>query len=244
LRDDSNPYAPPKAQEAPPQPTLRSKVPASAGNIELRRKVREPPVCLKCGATERIERREETFRWSVRRRRSSGLWYALLGPLGGLGAMVLHKDNDRAATLQVPLCKACNSRWALAKRLSTGAWVGALLVYLFARHIDPVSFVVLLLTMIGAIALLSFDLGRRALRPLYIDEETVVLAGSTPLAVQRLAEARADEKAKAKAKKGKAKARHLLREPDALEDHIGYEASRENTRSLDSVAPDERDAGR
>ena len=247
MKDEPNPYRAPKSQETPPQPTLRSRVPASAGNLELQRKLREPPVCLKCGATDKIERREETFQWSVRRGKSGAFWFAIFGIFGMLLARFVHVDNDRAATLHLPLCKTCNSRWTIAKVLSTGAWGAAFVAFLMARRPDHgvAPYFVLFAALVAAAIAMSFELKRRSLRPLYIDDEIVVLEGGTPLSVERLAEARAAEKVKAaKKKKGKTKRRPLLREPDAAVDRMGYEASSDNTRSLDSVASDERDAGR
>jgi hypothetical protein len=245
VKDESNPYAAPKAQEAAPQPTLLSKVPASAGNLELRIKTPVAPVCLKCAATEKIQRREEIFTWSVRRRRSFWLWYSLLGLLGGLGAKLFNKDNDRTAKLSLPLCSECNARWGIAKALTTIGWGTAVLVLVLARNwVDPFGAFVLLMAAIGAALLMAYDLKKQSLQALYIDDEIVVLAGSKPVVVEKLAEARAELEARATPKKGMAKRHPVLREPDAIEDAISHESGGEHTLSLDSVASDERDAGR
>jgi hypothetical protein len=199
---ETNPYAPPKAQEPPPSAQL----PASSGNIELRLRAPIPRLCLKCGVTEPLVERHQLFSWEPgRRSRGPMFWFALLGPLAAAIASMRTDPEKRTASFHLPLCPRCNARWRTGKLLSIGAYVALFLVLVVARQLlEPGVVIVLLALSIAGIYFARKEDQRRSLSALYISDDTALLGGASPLVVKRLGELLALMPKKAKRKRAPA----------------------------------------
>jgi hypothetical protein len=122
-----NPYAPPAS--APPVPARRAMGAGPTWVVDADRKI--PPVCLKCGTTEGISRRQERFTVSPAARgvgvtggaagavvanatrHDSDLLLPLIAVIGAVLGIVVWILNTTAkrVELALPLCAACSDRW-------------------------------------------------------------------------------------------------------------------------------------
>lgn len=179
-----NPYAPPTAPEATPDD------PANSGNIVLKIRALNPPVCVKCGATAGIVERTQFF--STRGAWATVFWLALLGPLLGALAALRAGSGHGRATLYVPLCPGCNARWRNGRLLVFASYLALVLALVAVRPRFGLEVMLVLAGLaVVAIYVAGRESERRSLVALHINETTAWLEGASPLAVKRMAELRA-----------------------------------------------------
>jgi hypothetical protein len=206
-----NPYAPPAAPLAAPAP-----VPARGGAgatyvVDADRKI--PPVCLKCGTTAGIVRRQENFAVSPAARgigvgggavgavvanatrHDSELMFPLLGFIGAVLAIVvwvLHTTAKRVH-LALPLCAACNERWNAGRTIRRWLLVAlgvatVCLILGLAFHSLPVGVAGAVALAVMIIVAIPAKLPARFVGVQRIDGTAATLTGVSPAAIALLEE--------------------------------------------------------
>jgi hypothetical protein len=182
-----NPYAPPQSGGGPippappgyyfsPPPRVQGKL------LTIGKMYALPPLCVKCATPGPLFGRAQAFAWYP-------AWtYAFL-LLGLLPAVIAQLILTKRATLNLPVCAPCNSRWRTARLLRTLALVvpivGGLALAMIGAVTDttllmPIGF---LLVFPGILAVIPIDLllvRRRTLRARFIDDDVVTLEGVAP----------------------------------------------------------------
>jgi hypothetical protein len=182
-----NPYAPPQSASGPfpaappgyyasPPPRVQGKL------VTIGKMYALPALCVKCATPGPLQGRVQTFAWFPS-------WtYAFLF-LGLLPMIIVQAIVTKRATLNLPLCPTCNSRWSSARLVRTltivGTVVGGLGLATVGAVEDwlPVMGVGFLLVFPGILALIPVDLllvRPRTLRPTFIDDHVVTLDGVAP----------------------------------------------------------------
>ena len=180
-----NPYAPPIAGIAPAQPTGPATI--NGATLVLFRGSSLPALCLKCG--ERCdERREKRFVFVPKET------FFLLA-LGLLPALLVYFTQRKSATLSVPLCGRCLSRWRTADILGAVAVFAAVvaIVGLFALSwIDRFELGLGVAAVGVALALAGVSYGQKvAISTTNINADTISLIGVDPRAAAAIVEATA-----------------------------------------------------
>jgi hypothetical protein len=182
--DALNPYAPPQhvAEELPGklrQATFDGKLLTfdKAGML--------PDICLKCGAPEPVVRRKHAFSYTPP-------WVYLMFPLCWLGALVTMAIIAKRATLMLPLCPSCNTRWRSAKialLVSGLALLSPLFVGVFApvRQSDDAGAIILVVFLLTLTVFIAVALGYarpRTVQAKKIDDVSITLGGVHPRAAE------------------------------------------------------------
>lgn len=193
-----DPYAPPKTEtKAEPAVVAAAeggelpRVWAEGPNLAVRLDAKIPGVCLKCGTTAGIVRREHAFTWMpADKRRNTMAVRLLFGALGGAMMEAANAKHRRNATLSLPLCEACDQRWVQGKKLA----IITLLLFLasfgfiiFAqseRLMGPVALLFVLFGSLGGLVAISrFVVPPRYVHAERIEDAFIVLRSVAPLAV-------------------------------------------------------------
>lgn len=204
-----NPYAPPQTETRPdPAPSAADlpRVWAEGPNLAVRLGAKIPSVCLKCGRTTGMVRREHAFSWMpADKRRNTVLMGAMFGALGGAVMEAANAKHRRNATLSLPLCEGCDLRWVQGKKLAIATlllFFGSFGFILYAqseRLMGPVALLVVLFSSLGALVGVSrFVVPQRYVHAERIEDAFIVLRGVAPEAV-----AAAVRRASAKKKKNR-----------------------------------------
>ena len=190
---DRNPYAPPGAAPPPgdaPEPDgpkkkkKKKRARYSArfeGNVlVLSRDAELPSVCLKCGTHDGILRRKHNFQWTP-------VWSRLLLVCGLIGIIVM-SITRKHASLEVPLCSACNQRWTAARNAAIAGVVAIVLAVVFMRtRDDPRSALVVVGVAIAAfLGVLGLFVRPRMLQVDRIDATELHLKGFHTAAAQEI----------------------------------------------------------
>jgi hypothetical protein len=181
-----NPYAPPQAPHgqvlvgppgwAPPPPRI------DGDRITFAKTLPLPPLCMKCATATDLRGRTQPFAWFPS-------WTYLLLFLGLLPMMIVQMVVTKRATLLLPLCAPCNSRWTTARVVRTLAIlvpvVGGLGLALAGVSVDSGIVAVAggLLFFPGILLVIPIELlflRPRILRPVFIDDHVVTLRGVAP----------------------------------------------------------------
>lgn len=195
-----DPYAPPTAEVAP-EPSAAAEATRGAGdlprvwaegpNLCVRLGATIPAVCLKCGVTTGIVRREHAFTWMPPEKRRNTLAMQLLfGALGGALMEAANAKHRRNATLSLPLCEPCDQRWAQGKKLAIVtlllffACFGFVLFAQSERLMGPLALLVFFFGSLGAlVAIARFVVPPRYVHAERIEDDFIVLRRVAPLAV-------------------------------------------------------------
>jgi hypothetical protein len=198
-----NPYAPPQQGYAPapapygapppgwgpPQFQIVGTDLVAMSNAQL------PEVCLKCGAQQGLLRKRRNFTWSPQ-------WtYFLLIVSVLIGAIVIAIMQKRA-TLDVPLCAQCKSRWTMATVMMVLAVLGIFIALPLVGVIAasdvlprdaavPITLFILFAWLIGVVVVSRVFVRGRTLWPRRIENGYVTLAGVNANALAILAQSSA-----------------------------------------------------
>ncbi len=193
-------YAPPKTDVKPDAARVddtaigEAKLPrvwAEGSHLCVRLGAKIPSVCLKCGATGEIYRREHAFTWMPpEKRRNTMAMRLMFGALGGALMEAANAKHRRNATLSLPLCEACDLRWAQGKKLAVATLVLFLATFVFIifaqseRLMGPIALLVLLFGSLGAILVVArLVVPTRYVHAERIEEAHIVLRGVAPAAI-------------------------------------------------------------
>ncbi len=212
-----NPYAPPATAPAAPAPALARG--ASTYAVDVERKL--PPVCLKCGATERITRREERFTVSPAARgigasggvigavvanatrHDTSLMLPLLVVIGVVLTIVVWVVNKAAkhVHLSLPLCASCDERWRAGVTirrwlLSALAIAGVCLLLGLAAQSTPVAAAGGALLFVMIVVAFAVKLPLRFVTVQRVDGSLATLGGVSPAAIAALEQGGLPKKAK------------------------------------------------
>jgi xanthine/uracil/vitamin C permease (AzgA family) len=129
-----------------------------------------PDVCMKCGAHDTIARRDVIFTWTP-------LWIRFL-VFCGIG-LFMRLILRRRASLVIPLCIPCNSRWSAARSANIAAIVAFVGVLVLARVLDAsrLSSIIVLGTIAAIVLVRIFFVRPRVLQVHVIDEDTIAFKG-------------------------------------------------------------------
>jgi hypothetical protein len=174
----NNPYAPPQAHG---QPGGHFVAQANGKELTVSKHAHLPDVCVKCNATQQIQRRAHTFQWAPQ-------WVYMFG---GFLFLLLRKT----AAMQVPLCQACNARWGKSKLAMIGAVLGFFAALVLggmvagaAGDVGGILFLVFLLLGVGGLIAVAVAVVKPAqLQVKKIDNQVIVLAGVDPGAANSIA---------------------------------------------------------
>jgi hypothetical protein len=182
-----NPYAPPQSEGGPlqavPPGYYVAPPPQVHGTlVTIGKMYAFPALCVKCAAPGPLVGRAQAFAWFP----SWTYAFFLLGPLPVIIAQAI---VTKRATLNLPVCPSCNSRWRTARLLRTlaivGPVVGGLGLAMIGAATDSLNlmWVGFLLIFPGILAVIPVDLllvRPRTLRPKFIDDHVVTLEGVAP----------------------------------------------------------------
>ncbi len=140
-----------------------------------------PAICMKCGARDNLERREQRYSYAPR-------WIFFLFIFGLLGIVlggVLVAVMSKRGNLSIPLCRTCAARWRsgfLANVLGiVGLFVGIILSVVFFAADVPVLGLLMLLAAIAAPITIAFAVFRpRIIRCNKIQDMLMTLDGFHP----------------------------------------------------------------
>src|SRR5687767_5717716 len=121
-----NPYAAPTAAPGYGAGGVRSYFAAMQGDVLVLQKHAPalPGVCMKCGTTHEMQRRNAKFQWTP-------MWARLLVPFCTIVGAIAMLITTKKAQLDIPLCASCNARWGQAFAAIIGGVV-ALVLSLFS----------------------------------------------------------------------------------------------------------------
>ncbi len=220
MRDDSNPYAPPRSDDGRAAPNER-------GALEVSVERDLPQVCLKCGSTSEVRRHVVVLDPPGTRGH-----LLLLGWFGLLFWWLDRSSRPGSTAFPVPVCRPCDDRWKLWQAIMSGAWVSVVLSIFLLPVLPPPLPALLVIALVPTAAVLTL-IARRQGVPLYRGSLSfrVIIDRIPRSALDLIAEDREREDARPRERE-----RELPRRPPRR--------ARRQRRSLDDVAPDERDAGR
>jgi hypothetical protein len=147
-----------------------------------------PALCVKCAAREPLYGRMQAFAWFP-------AWAYLFLFLGLLPALIAQALMTKRATLNLPVCPSCNSRWRTARLVRTltivGPVVGGLGLAMTGAATDSMVLLWfgLFLVFPGILAIIPVDLllvRPRTLRAKFIDDHVVTLDGVAPQVLEVL----------------------------------------------------------
>jgi hypothetical protein len=185
-----NPYAPPQAAAGaylpPPHGYVVPPPRVDGDAVTLAKGYALPPLCVKCGTTADLRTRTQAFAWFP------GWTYFLL-VAGLLPMVVVQMAVTKRATLALPVCARCDSRWTTARVLRTLSVVGpvfgglALAIAGAANDVMPLMGAGFLLVFPGVLAVIPVELlvqRPRILRATFIDDYWLTLKGFAPEAIE------------------------------------------------------------
>jgi hypothetical protein len=181
-----NPYTPPVHDDDARLPPLTGGASWDGTSLTVPKQFSFPRVCLKCGSHEVHTRRTQKFAFTP-------MWARLLVVVCWPGAVVAMLLTTKRATLELPLCDPCHTRWRQARTVGTVLMLLAvvgLLTAAFASgasHSEAAAGLLPLVTLvvIGVLALVVNKFVRpRILQAKKVDDERVTLNGVHPTAGQ------------------------------------------------------------
>jgi hypothetical protein len=172
-----NPYAPPKVDPdiAPHVGPCGTFVATIVGDdLIVTKEAPLPPVCVKCGTRDQIERRRQLFGWTPP-------WVFALIVINLLVAAIVQLIVRKKGYLSLPLCTACNARWRAARLVAVLSGLGivfGLIAGLVLLIREPVAgLIMIVLALAAPVALLVTFCRVRLLRARKVDEQTITLIG-------------------------------------------------------------------
>jgi hypothetical protein len=147
-----------------------------------------PALCVKCAAPGPLYGRLQAFGWFP-------AWTYAFFLLGPLPAIIVQLIVTKRATLNLPVCPSCNSRWRTARLVRTlaivGPIIGGLGIAMTGAATDSLLLMGIgfLLVFPGILAVIPVDLlfvRPRTLRPKFIDDHVVTLDGVAPQVLEVL----------------------------------------------------------
>jgi hypothetical protein len=186
-----NPYAPPQQQYPGAAPYMPPPggffAQASGKNIVFAKTAYLPDVCVKCAVQHPIMRRRKNY-----------VFVPIHGRLFGIIGMLI---TQKKATLDVPICPACNARHSQTVLVM---WLVAILPFLLglvlivagaATDTDALAgfgAIVMFGTLIASlIVFLTWAANRMLPQAIHIDDQTITLARVAPAAIQHILHAAA-----------------------------------------------------
>jgi hypothetical protein len=183
-RPTFDPYAPPQAPIGPYATGLQG--PGMAPRVEgdlvtIAKQYWWPPVCLKCGTPADLVSRVQSFTWYP-------AWTNLLLLVGLLPAVIVQAILTKRASLNLPLCSACNARWTKARTLRVLGFIVPLfgglglitLGLVFAKEAGIIAVLGFLVFFPGVLVVIPIEyliVRPRTLRAMFIDDYVVTLKG-------------------------------------------------------------------
>jgi len=188
-----NPYAPPLSESAPlpaappgyyvaPPPRVNGRF------VTVGKMYAFPALCVRFASPGPLYGRAQAFAWFPS-------WTYLFFLLGLLPVFIVQAIVTKRATLNLPVCASCNSRWRTARLLRTLAIlvpiVGGLGLAMTGAATDTLVLmeVGFLLVFPGILAVIPIDLllvRPRTLRATFMDDHVVTLDGVAPRVLEAL----------------------------------------------------------
>ena len=169
----ANPYAAPTAGASPYGASgVRSYYAAMQGDVLVLQKHAPalPGVCMKCGTTHDIQRRNVKFQWTP-------MWARMI-------AMLV---TTKKAQLEIPLCAPCNAKWGQAVAALIGGIVALVLSIFGIGQLHEVGGILFFVVLAAFIGLMLGFVKPRMLQVHKIDDQNVELKGVHPEAARAIA---------------------------------------------------------
>jgi hypothetical protein len=185
-----NPYTPPAHDDDAPRYSPGGAVSWDGKLLRVPKQFSFPRVCLKCASPEVHSRRTQRFAFTP-------TWARLLILVCMLGALVAMALTTKRATLELPLCDACQARWRRARTLSVlmglaavASIVGVVVASAGSNSDEgPVAVALVIVVLVVAMAVAMRKLvSPRVLQAKHIDESYISLQGVHPVAGEQVAQ--------------------------------------------------------
>ena len=186
---DYNPYTPPTHDDDATHAIVGGAASWDGKLLVVPKQFGFPNVCLKCASTAVNARRTQKFAFTP-------TWARMLVIVCWPAALVAMVLSTKKATLELPLCDACEARWQGARKWSalllTGMIVGIVIATTTRFGLDPDTAGIFVAVAILALALgLAFGLSKlvrpHMIHAKKIDDINVTLLGVNAIAGERVA---------------------------------------------------------
>jgi hypothetical protein len=184
-----NPYTPPTHDDDAPRYLAWGGASWDGKLLRVPKQFSFPPICLKCASPEVRSRRTQKFAFTP-------TWSRLLILVCWMGALVAMALTTKRATLELPLCDACQARWRRARMwsIAMGLTVFALIfgaVVASAGSGSDEAQVLMAVAIFAFIVALVVGLRKlvhpHLLHAKHIDDSNITLAGVHPMAGEQVA---------------------------------------------------------
>ena len=178
----SNPYAAPVAGASPYGATgVRSYFAAMQGDVLVVSKHAPalPGVCMKCGTTHDMQRRNAKFQWTP-------MWARLLVPFCTIVGAIAMLITTKKAQLDIPLCAPCNARWGQAFAAIIGGVVALVLSLFSIQALEQAGAILFFVILAGFVGLMFGFVRPRMLQVHKIDDQNIELKGVHPDAARAI----------------------------------------------------------
>jgi hypothetical protein len=138
-----------------------------------------PAVCMKCGTTHDIQRRNAKFQWTP-------MWARMMVVLCTIGGAIAMLLTTKKAQLDIPLCAPCNARWGQAVAALIGGIVALVLSIFAIGQFHEVGGILFGVVLVGFIGLALGFVKPRMLQVNKIDDQNVELKGVHPEAARAI----------------------------------------------------------
>ena len=179
----ANPYAAPTAGASPyGAGGVRSYYAAMQGDVLVLQKHAPalPGVCMKCGTTHDIQRRNVKFQWTP-------MWARMMVVLCTIGGAIAMLVTTKKAQLEIPLCAPCNAKWGQAVAALIGGIVALVLSIFGIGQLHEVGGILFFVVLAAFIGLMLGFVKPRMLQVHKIDDQNVELKGVHPEAARAIA---------------------------------------------------------
>lgn len=139
-----------------------------------------PGVCMKCGTTHDIQRRNVKFQWTP-------VWARMMVVLCTIGGAIAMLVTTKKAQLDIPLCAPCNTRWGQAFAALIGGIVALVLSLFSIQALEQYGAILFFAVLVGFVGTMLGFVRPRMLQVHKIDDQNVELKGVHPEAARAIA---------------------------------------------------------
>jgi hypothetical protein len=139
-----------------------------------------PAVCMKCGTTHDMQRRNVKFQWTP-------MWARMMVVLCTIGGAIAMLVTTKKAQLDIPLCAPCNARWGQAFAALIGGVVALVLSLFSIQALEQYGAILFFVVLAGFVGLMLGFVKPRMLQVHKIDDQNVELKGVHPEAARAIA---------------------------------------------------------
>jgi hypothetical protein len=168
-----NPYAPPQAPVMPAGYAGGSVARMEGELLVVTNGAQFPPVCLRCGATQPIEWRDQRFTY--------------IPPWARFFGVLIQAIVTKRSRFNLPLCSPCNAQWKKFNLILGLSWIPGALFFVLAgvlagadvveEDVTAILFLVGLVVFLGGLITAAVLRARKVVQATKIDKESTWMKG-------------------------------------------------------------------